>query len=462
MSLGVDLYRVDENEEEASVWAFSAAGRTWTEFPVISHSSGIYFWDTDGKRYLDGTSGAIVVNIGYGNEHVRQAMIEQSKKTCYGLRRFFANEPSMKLVKMLTKLAGPGFDQAFLLSSGSASIEAALKLARHYAVSIGQGSRWKVIGRVPGFHGSTLGSASVMGDPDHDAIYGPMSLVMPKVPAPLTYRVPSGYNADSYAAFCAGKLEEAILEEGPESVLGFIMEPIGGQWTGALVAPDHYYRSVREICDRYGVLIIYDEVLTGCGRTGPFLAAHHWPDVIADIVVLAKGIGSGYTPIGAVLAPNRIADALSKAGGWFHSQTMAGNPLSSAIGVAVLEELLRLDLMTRSLQMGVLLRERLIELMQRSSIIGDVRGKGLLCAVEIVSNKETKETLPDEMRAAMRIAEIGRELGLLLFARRAKKGVFGEWLLVAPPLIITERQIDELVGLLAETVFSYEKEIGRM
>ena len=460
---GNELERPIVNNEAggASVWAFSQHGRHRTDFPIVSHSDGIYFWDTDGKKYLDATSGSVIVNIGYNNQNVLRAMTEQAQKTCYASRQFFATEAPMKLHRTLAELCGPGFDQVFLVSCGSAAVQSAFKLARHYAFARGQTTRWKVIGRIPSFHGSTLGASCVSGDPQHDEIYGALMPKMPKVPAPLQYRVPTGFDPDGYARHCAEELERTIVNEGPETVLGFIIEPVGGQSSGALIAPDHYYAAIREICDKYGVLLIFDEVMSGCGRTGKFLAAHHWPDALPDIVVLAKGIGSGYTPIGAIVAPNEIADTLSDAGGWMYTQTMSGNPLSAATSNAVLDEVLRLDLMGNAEKMGAILRRRLRELMDECTVIGDVRGKGLLNAIEIVSDKDTKEVFPAHMRSTLRIAEIGREIGLMMFARRAADGVFGEFLMISPPLIVTERQIDELMNLLSKTIKTYEVEIGR-
>lgn len=451
---------LDMNSDAASVWSFSPHGRYRKDFPIISHSDRIYFWDTSGKRYLDATSGSVIVNLGYNNQRVLDAMIGQAKKTCYASRQFFATDAPMKLHQTLADLCGPGFDQVFLVSCGSSAVQSAFKLARHYAYVRGEVKRWKIIGRMPSFHGSTLGASAASGDPEHDEIYGALMPKMPKVPAPFQYRVPEGFDANSYATYCAEELERIIKTEGPESCLAFIMEPVGGQSSGALVAPDHYYKMVREICDRHGVILIFDEVMSGCGRTGKFLAAHHWPDASPDIVVLAKGIGSGYTPIGAIVAPNKIADTLHAAGGWMYSQTMAGNPLSAAIANAVLEETCRLHLAENAERMGALLRGRLKSIMLNTHVIGDVRGIGLLNAIEIVQDRVTKEPFPAHMRATLRIAEIARENGLMMFARRAANGVFGEFLMVSPPLIITESEVDLLVGLLDQSIKQYEREIG--
>jgi adenosylmethionine-8-amino-7-oxononanoate aminotransferase len=292
-------------------------------------------------------------------------------------------------------------------------------------------------------------------------MFGPVARIMPKVPAPFSYRLPPNHDVDSYARSCAAALERQIEQEGPQSVLAFIMEPVGGLATGALVAPDHYYEAIRQICTRHGVLLIYDEVMSGAGRTGKFLAADYWPAGRPDVVILAKGIAAGYTPMGAVLAPAHMVEAVSESGGFLHGHTYSANPLSCAIGLAVVKEMLRLDLMSNARGMGALLRTRLEDFAKRSAIVGDVRGKGLLMAIEIVADKATKAIFPAERQSVYRIIELGLERGIALYSRRTANGRYGEWLMIAPPLIINETQIDELMGLLADTLAAYESEIGQ-
>jgi adenosylmethionine-8-amino-7-oxononanoate aminotransferase len=256
-------------------------------------------------------------------------------------------------------------------------------------------------------------------------------------------------------------LERAIVEEGPDSVLAFIMEPVGGLATGALVAPDHYYAAVRQICDRYGVLLIYDEVMSGAGRTGTFLAAEHWPEARPDIVTLAKGIAAGYTPLGMVLAPATMVDAVAGAGGFLHGHTYSANPLSCAVGLAVVQEMIDRSLMTNASTMGRRLRAGLAEVQASSSILGDIRGIGLLNAIEIVEDGETKAIFPASTNAIARIIELGMKRGLLLYSRRTANGRYGEWLMVTPPLIVNESDIDDIVRLIAETLKDFERELGR-
>jgi adenosylmethionine-8-amino-7-oxononanoate aminotransferase len=427
--------------------------------PTVARAEGIHMWDTDGRRYIDASSGPVVSNIGHGNKRVLAAMIEQAEKVAFASRAVFENEPNARLADLITGLAGPGLERAYFVSGGSEATETAIKLARQYAVARGEATRWKVIGRDPGYHGATLGAASVTGDPQAVAMFAPVMPAMPKVPAPFTYRLPPNHDTDSYARACAAALEETIRREGAETVLAFIMEPVGGLATGALVAPDHYYRAVREICDRHGVLLIYDEVMSGAGRTGTFLATDHWPDGRPDIVTLAKGIAAGYTPMGAVLAPAAMVAAIAESGGFLHGHTYASNPLSCAIGHAVVSEMLAQNLMANAERMGALLRARLEALKATSAILGDVRGKGLLLAIEIVADKATKAMLPAERQAVYRIIELGIERGLLLYSRRTANGKYGEWLMVTPPLIVTAAEIDEIAALIGETLQAYEAEL---
>ncbi len=426
--------------------------------PMISHAEGIYMWDTDGKRYLDATSGPVVSNIGHGNGRVLAVMAEQAGKVCYASRARFENQANIALAERVAALAGPGFERVFVVSGGSEATEAAIKLARHHAVACGEAGRWKVLAREPGYHGATLGAAAITGDPETDAVFGPVMRIMPRVPAPFTYRVPGNLDAETHARHCAEALEAAILDEGPDSVLAFIMEPVGGLATGALVAPDAYYTAVREICSRHGVLLIFDEVMSGAGRTGRFLAAEHWPDARPDLVILAKGVAAGYTPLGMVLAPREMVEKVVAAGGFLHGHTYSANPLSCAVGEAVLAEVMDRDLIGNAERMGILLGERLQVLARHSGIVGDVRGLGLLRAIEIVADKTTKAPFPPARKAIARIVELGLDRGLLLYSRSTAGGRYGEWLMITPPLIVTDAQLDEMMALLTEVLDRFEAE----
>ncbi|MDA0361378.1 MAG: aminotransferase class III-fold pyridoxal phosphate-dependent enzyme [Proteobacteria bacterium] len=427
--------------------------------PSIERAEGIYMWDSDGKKYFDGSSGPVTTNLGHGNKRVIQAMIDQANKVCFASRVVFENSPNQRLAEKLVELCGPGFDQAFIVSGGSEATEAAIKLARQYAVAKGQPERKIVLARNPGYHGSTLGAVSVSGDPESDMVFGSMFRIMPKVPTPFSYRLPENHDVDSYARECARKFEEIILNEGSNNVLAFIIETVGGLSTGGLVAPDHYYESIREICSRYGVLLIHDDVMAGAGRTGKFLSCEHWPNARPDLVTLAKGVAAGYTPIGVVMASNEMVKTVVDSGGFLHGHTYSANPLSCAVAEAVVSEMIDNNLMDNASTMGLYLMEKLKEVAHKSTIIGDVRGKGLLMAAEIVENQETKKMLPVSCRAVYRLVEIGIENGLLLYTRKTAGGVFGEWLMISPALTVSKEEADELVRLFTKTIQIFEKEL---
>ncbi|MEQ9259766.1 MAG: aminotransferase class III-fold pyridoxal phosphate-dependent enzyme, partial [Roseovarius sp.] len=303
--------------------------------PVLEQARGVYMWDTDGRRYLDGSSGAMVCNIGHSDPAVLEAMRRQMEKATFGYRLHFETEASEKLAARLAGLMPEGLDRVFFVSGGSEAVESAMKLARQHALATGQGSRWKVISRNPSYHGCTLGALAVTGYAPLTAPFEPMMQAMPKVPAPRAYLDGLEMDDEATGHHYADMLEEAILAEGPESVLAFIVEPIGGASTGALVPPRGYMPRIREICDRHGVLLIMDEVMTGVGRTGTFLGCEH-EATRPDIVALSKGLGAGYVPLGAMVADRRLVEPVMDAGGFAHGFTYAGNPLACAAGLAVL------------------------------------------------------------------------------------------------------------------------------
>ncbi|MCR9274323.1 MULTISPECIES: aminotransferase family protein [Mameliella] len=427
--------------------------------PVLDQARGVYMWDKNGRRYLDGSSGAMVCNIGHSNEHVLAAMQRQMEKSTFGYRLHFETEASENMAEKLAEKMPEGLDRVFFVSGGSEAVESAMKLARQYALAVGQGERWKIISRTPSYHGCTLGALATTGYTTLTAPFEPMMRVMPKVPAPRAYL--DGLDPDDAVTgrHYADMLARRIEEEGPENVLAFIVEPIGGASTGALVSPAGYLERVREICDQYGILLILDEVMTGAGRTGTFLGVDHW-GVRPDIVVMSKGIGSGYAPLGAMVADRRLVDPVLDAGGFAHGFTYAGNPLACAAGLAVLEEIDRQDLCTNAAAMGEKLLARLNGLMQRHEIIGDVRGKGLLTAFEFMSDRSTKAPLPKQLNAHQRFVDIAYERGLIVYSRRTRDGVEGDHILVCPPLILNEGHIDEIIEGLDESLVQFAQEIA--
>ncbi|MRG58063.1 aminotransferase class III-fold pyridoxal phosphate-dependent enzyme [Phyllobacterium sp. SYP-B3895] len=426
--------------------------------PLVDRAEGIYLWDQAGNRYIDGSSGAMVVNIGHGNRHVIETMKKQLDKVTFAYRLHFENEPAEDLARRISAYMPAGMDKVFFVSGGSEAVESCLKFARQYALAIGQSRRWKVISRFPSYHGGTLGALAVTGYAALTDPFRPMMKEMPSIPAPTAYLDRDNFSMEERGLRYADKLEEAILAEGPEEVLAFIMEPIGGASTGALVAPDSYYRRVREICDRYGVLLIHDEVMSGVGRTGKFLGGDHW-NCRPDLIALSKGFGSGYSPLGAMVAPSRMVQPVLDNGGFQHGYTYAGNPLACAAGGAVLDEIERHDLVGNAAVMGELLKAELLALAARYPFIGDVRGKGLLLAAEFVSDKSTMQPLPKEKNAFQRVVDIAYDKGLIIYSRRTRGGVEGDHFLVCPPMIIARDEIAEIANMLDDTLCQLASEL---
>lgn len=426
--------------------------------PVLDRAEGIYMWDVSGKRYIDGSSGAMVSNLGHSDPAVLAAMRAQMDKSTFGYRLHFQTESSEELAAKTAELAPEGMNKVFFVSGGSEAVESALKLARQYVMTQGKPQRFKVISRYPSYHGCTLGALAITGYAPMTAPFDPMMQRMPKIPAPRAYL--DGLDMDDPATglHYANMLETAILQEGPETVLAFIVEPVGGASTGALVPPAGYMQRIREICTQYGVLLIHDEVMTGGGRTGAFFGAEHW-GTTPDLIALSKGFGSGYAPLGAMIARDDIVEAVMAGGGFIHGFTYAGNPLACAAGVAVLDQIAKRDLVGNAARMGVALQERLNGLMQRYALIGDVRGKGLLCAFELMADRATKAPLDPGLHAHARLVDIAYDNGLIIYSRRTRGGTSGDHFLVCPPLITTEAQLDEITDLLDKSLAQYMAEL---
>jgi adenosylmethionine-8-amino-7-oxononanoate aminotransferase len=349
-------------------------------------------------------------------------------------------------------------DRVFFVSGGSEAVESAMKLARQYALAIGQGSRWKVLSRWPSYHGCTLGALSITGYDSLTDPFRPMMQAMPKVPAPRAWLDGLDPAAAATGQHYADLLEQKILEEGPESVLAFILEPIGGASTGALVPPRGYMEAVREVCTRHGVLLIHDEVMSGGGRTGRFFGAQHWT-AAPDILAISKGFGAGYVPLGAMVARGDLVEAVLANGGFLHGFTYAGNPLACATGLAVIEEIERQQLMTNAETVGILLKSELLALMDRYPFIGDVRGMGLLLAFELVADRPTKAPFPPAFRAFDRLTEAAYQRGLIIYPRRSRGGYSGDHLIVAPPMITTPAQVGEIIGKLTAALEAFARDI---
>ncbi|GLU29049.1 MULTISPECIES: aminotransferase family protein [Brucella/Ochrobactrum group] len=443
-----------QNERPASHLFYQSRLRR----PLVDRADGIYIWDQDGRRVIDGSSGAMVVNIGHGNRNVLDAMKAQMDRVTFAYRLHFENEPAEDLARMAAERMPEGLDKIFFVSGGSEAVESCIKLARQWAVATGQSKRWKVISRFPSYHGGTLGALAVTGYAALSEPFAPIMREMPKVPAPTAYLDRDNLSMEQRGQKYADMLEEKIQQEGAESVLAFIMEPIGGASTGALVAPDSYYPRIREICDRYGILLIHDEVMSGAGRTGKFLGGDHW-NCKPDLIALSKGFASGYCPLGAMAAPGRIVQPVLDAGGFLHGFTYAGNPLACSAGKAVLEEIDRLDLVGNAARMGEALKGELEGLKKRFPFIGDVRGKGLLLAAEFVSDPDTMRPLPKDLNAHQRMVDLAYERGLIVYSRRTRGGVEGDHFLVCPPMVVSREQVGEITAILGDTLEALAREL---
>lgn len=427
--------------------------------PLFARAAGIYIWDVDGKRYIDGSSGPMVSNIGHGNPHVIAAMKQQLDQGPFAYRLHFENEPAERLGQRIAELAIGDLSHSFFVSGGSESVESAIKLARQYAIAIGREQRWKVIGRSPAYHGTTFGALAVT---DYEPLvqpFVPMLRQMPKIAAPTCYLDRDNLSMAERGLRYANLLEQEIEKQGPDTVLAFIMEPVGGASTGALVAPDSYYPRIREICDNYNVLLIFDEVMSGAGRTGAFLAAEHW-QVAPDIVAMSKGFGAGYCPFGVTIAPQRLIKPILETGGFQHGFTYAGNPLACATALAVLDELQRLNLFQQAQVNGEYLMHGLRELQARFPFIGDVRGKGLLTAFELVQDTDTMQPFPADMNVHQRIVDLAYQRGLIVYSRRSRGGNSGDHVLVCPPLITTQSQLAEIISLLDDSLTAFALSAG--
>jgi adenosylmethionine-8-amino-7-oxononanoate aminotransferase len=419
--------------------------------PMLDRAEGIYMWDKTGKRYIDGSSGAMVSNIGHSNPNVLAAMRRQMENSTFGYRLHFETEASEQLADKLAELSPDGLDRVFFVSGGSEAVESTLKLSRQYALAIGEAQRWKIISRQPSYHGCTLGALAITGYTPLTAPFAPMMQAMPKIPAPRAYLDGLDPQDPLTGKHYADMLESKIQAEGPESVLAFVVEPVGGASTGALVPPQDYMRRIREICDHYGVLLIHDEVMSGGGRTGRFFASEHW-DGAPDLIAISKGFGAGYMPLGAMIAHQRIVEAVLDAGGFAHGFTYAGNPLACAAGLAVINEIEIQGLLENAVTMGDLLKQELNGLMQRYPFIGDVRGKGLLLAFELVSERDGMTPLAAELNAYEKLVNLAYERGLIIYSRRTRDGLEGDHFLVCPPLIVTADQIVEIIEKLAASL----------
>jgi len=422
--------------------------------PTISRGEGAYLFDTTGKSYLDGCSGAAVSCLGHSDQAVSEAIKAQLGKIAYAHTGFFTSEPAEQLAAKLIELAPGDLDRVYLVSGGSEAMEAALKLARQYCLEIGQPERRHVIARRQSYHGNTLGALATGGNAWRREPFEPLLIDITHVSPCYAYRgAEAGESEAQYGARLAAELEATIERLGPEQVMAFVAEPVVGATLGAVPPVEGYFRQVREICDKYGILLILDEVMCGMGRTGTLFACEQ-DGIAPDICAVAKGLGAGYQPVGAMLCTDAIYEAIEKGSGFFqHGHTYLGHPAACAGSLAVLSRLVDDGLISQVTPLGETLRHRLLETFGQHPHVGDIRGRGLFQGIEIVQDRETKEPFDPSLKVHAKIKAAAFEAGLMCYPMGGTiDGQRGDHVLLAPPFIIEDAQIEELCEKLSGAV----------
>ncbi|MFY0574971.1 aspartate aminotransferase family protein [Cystobacter fuscus] len=426
------------------------------DFPVISHGQGVYLFDKQGKRYLDGSGGALVVSVGHGNREVADRIHEQLLRVAYVNGTHFTADVTEELASKLCALAPEGLDRAAFLSSGSEVTEAAVKFARQLWVERGQPQRSKVITRMPGYHGNTLYALSMSGRPHYKKFFGPLLSEVITTPAPYPYRSGLADYARDGAEHYARLLEETIEREGASTIAAFIAEPVIGSSAGASPPPPGYFERVSEICRRHGILTIADEVMCGCGRTGQFFASNQF-QFQPDVLVLGKGISGGYVPLSALLVrQSHLEEMRQGSGGFMHAQTYLQAPVMTAAGLAVLDYYERHGPVAHAARVGEYLQRRLREVLLPLPHVGSIQGVGLMAGVEFVEDKASKRPFPRGRKVVEGLLSELFAQGLILWPNTGHAdGTNGDLVMIGPPLVITESEVDELVELLARGINRY-------
>jgi len=429
-------------------------GRGSGALPTATRGEGCYIFDEAGRAYLDGSGGAAVSCLGHSDETVRAAIHAQLDQIAFAHTGFFTSEPAEALADKLIAHAPDGIDRVYLLSGGSEAVEAAIKLARQYALEIGQPGRHRIIARRQSYHGNTLGALAAGGNAWRREKYAPLLMETYHIDPCFEYHHRhDGESLEDYGQRAAQALEDEIQRLGPETVLAFIAEPVVGATAGAVPSAGDYFKHIREICDRHGVLLILDEVMCGMGRTGTFFACEQ-DGVAPDIVTIAKGLGAGYAPIGAMLSSARIFDAIAQGSGSFqHGHTYHGHPLAAAAGNAVVSRILDDGLLPQVRDRGDALEAALRQRFGRHPHVGDIRGRGLFRGIELVEDRDTKQSFDPSRKLNAKVKKAAMDEGLICYpAGGTVDGRVGDHVLLAPPFIISEDQIGELVDKLSNAL----------
>ena len=427
---------------------------TKSSLPIAVKGEGSYIFDDSGKSYLDASGGAAVSCLGHAHPTVIKALHRQLDELTYAHTSFFTSEQAEKLADRLCLEAPKGIDRVYLVSGGSEAIEAALKLARQFYVEKGEPNRKAIIARQQSYHGNTLGALAAGGNKWRRDQFAPLLIDTHHIAPCFAYRGKNESEDDfDYGQRVANELEHKLLELGPNTVMAFIAEPVVGATAGAVTAVDGYFRRIREICDKYGVLLILDEVMCGMGRTGYLYACEH-DETRPDIICIAKGLGAGYQPIGAMLCSSEIYAIIENGSGFFqHGHTYLGHPIAAAAANAVLDVLIDQNLLSDVRPKGDALENLLHSKFNQHPHIGDIRGRGLFRAIELVEDRDTKAPFDPELKIAAKIKKSAQNNGLLCYPMSGTiDGKLGDHVLLAPPFVISNNELDELVHKLSVTI----------
>ncbi|MCM5569318.1 aspartate aminotransferase family protein [Burkholderiaceae bacterium FT117] len=423
-------------------------------FPVAVGGQGVWIHDADGKRYIDASGGAAVSCLGHGHPDINAAMHAQIDRLAYAHTSFFTTEVAETLAETLVEDAPEGISHVYFVSGGSEAVEAALKMARQYFVEIGQPQRKHFIARRQSYHGNTLGALAVGGNAWRRTQFAPLLIDVEHVSPTYAYRdMQPGETPTDYGIRLVAELSDTIARLGGENVIAFVAETVGGATSGALTPPPGYLKGVRELCDRHGILLILDEVMCGMGRTGTLHACEQ-EGVSPDLMTIAKGLGGGYQPIGAVLAGQRIVDAFAQGSGFFqHGHTYLGHAVACAAALAVQRVIRRDRLLERVREQGRKLTERLVARFGQHPHVGDIRGRGLFQAIELVSDRPSKQAFDPALKLHAKIKQGAMDRGLMVYPMGGTiDGRVGDHVLLAPPFIVSDDELDMVVDRLGEAV----------
>jgi adenosylmethionine-8-amino-7-oxononanoate aminotransferase len=441
-----------------------AVQRRWDwHYPIIARAEGIYLWDMEGKRYIDGSGGSSVVTaIGHGVKEVPEAMARQAEAYSFYPAHAFSNARLLELADLIAEVA-PGDlrhnCKTWMSVTGSEATDDAARLARQYWVVKGQVSKHIIIGRWQTFHGDNIFAVSMSGLTARRRMYTPMFRDMPKIPPAFCYRCYFEKTYPECGLLCARALEDAICQAGPENVAAFIAEPVVGAALAATPAPESYFQVIRQICDKYDVLFIVDEVMTGLGRTGAMWGIEHW-DVTPDIIATSKAMTGGHFPVSAIIARNSIWETLRASNSHFRAgHTMNANAVGMAASIAAINYILEHNLVENARVVGDYFLQQLHSLLDYKTV-GDVRGKGMMVGFEFVTDKETKAPFPPEKEMSRVFSELTFERGLVTYpCAGTVRGVAGDTIMMAPPLITTKEQIDEIMDILHDSMRAFESQV---